>query len=63
MNILEDIANVCEIDADDAIKFSNANGWAVDGFRWCQRNPHVLICCLLITMSPSASCCPSRLPA
>ena len=44
MSTLEDIANVREIDADDATKCCYANGWAADGLPLCHRNPHVLIC-------------------
>jgi hypothetical protein len=65
MSTLEDIANVREIDADDAINFCYANGWAADGLPVVPpESARVdLFIALLITMSPSANSCPSRLPA
>jgi len=50
MSTLEDIANVREINADDAIQCCYANGWAVDGLPLCHRNPHVLICLSLFLL-------------
>jgi len=65
MSTLEDIANVREIDADDAIKCCYTNGWAADGLPVVPpESARVdLFIALLITMSPSANSCPSRLPA
>ncbi len=65
MNTLEGIANVREIDADDAIKFCYANDWAADGLPVVPpESARVdLFIALLVTMSPSASSFPSRLPA
>lgn len=65
MSTFEDIANVREIDADDAIKCCYANGWAADGLPVVPpESARVdLFIALLVTMSPSANSCPSRLPA
>jgi hypothetical protein len=65
MSTFEDIANGREIDADDAIKCCYANGWAADGLPVVPpESARVdLFIALLVTMSPSANSCPSRLPA